>query len=111
VNYFWIVAKKELEDKQAELRNKERELQDLKEKHEIETKIYKQRVKHLLFQNVDQLTDLKKEAQITLKNAEDEHRIEEREIKQDLRALKVQKNEQETRHMEYINALKKEKNK
>ena len=25
VNYFWIVAKKELEDKQAELRNKERE--------------------------------------------------------------------------------------
>jgi hypothetical protein len=26
VNYFWIVAKKELEDKQAELRNKEREL-------------------------------------------------------------------------------------
>lgn len=26
VNYFWIVAKKELEDKQAEQRNKEREL-------------------------------------------------------------------------------------
>jgi len=26
VNYFWIVAKKEMEDKQAELRNKEREL-------------------------------------------------------------------------------------
>jgi growth arrest-specific protein 8 len=25
VNYFWIVAKKEIEDKQAELRNKERE--------------------------------------------------------------------------------------
>ena len=26
VNYFWIVAKKDMEDKQAELRNKEREL-------------------------------------------------------------------------------------
>ena len=49
VNYFWIVAKKELEDKQAEQRNKERELQDLSEKHQIEIKIYKQRVKHLLF--------------------------------------------------------------
>ena len=75
VNYFWIVSKKELEDKQAELRNKERELQDLNEKHEIEIKIYKQRVKHLVFQNLDQLTDLKKEAEITLKNAEDDHRI------------------------------------
>jgi hypothetical protein len=25
INYFWLIAKKELEDKQAELRNKERE--------------------------------------------------------------------------------------
>jgi hypothetical protein len=53
INYFWIVGKKELEDKQAELRNKEREMQDLSEKHEIEVKIYKQRVKHLVFQNLD----------------------------------------------------------
>ena len=29
INYFWLVAKKELEDKQAELRNKNREHQDL----------------------------------------------------------------------------------
>lgn len=26
INYFWLVGKKELEDKQAELRNKDREL-------------------------------------------------------------------------------------
>ena len=29
INYFWLVAKKELEDKQAELRNKEREFNEL----------------------------------------------------------------------------------
>lgn len=51
INYFWLVGKKELEDKQAELRNKEREYQDLEEKHKIEIKIYKQRLKHLVFQN------------------------------------------------------------
>jgi hypothetical protein len=51
INYFWLVGKKELEDKQAELRNKEREFQDLEEKHKIEIKIYKQRLKHLVFQN------------------------------------------------------------
>lgn len=33
INYFWIVSKKELDDKQAEQRNKEREFEDLKEKH------------------------------------------------------------------------------
>ena len=81
INYFWLIGKKELEDKQAELRNKERELQDLQEKHQIEIKIYKQRCKHLIFQNLDQLTELKKEAQVTLKNVEDENRINERELK------------------------------
>ena len=48
LNYFWIVEKKKLEDKRAELRNKDRELQDLEEKHQVEIKIYKQRLKHLL---------------------------------------------------------------
>jgi len=33
INYFWLVGKKELEDKQAELRNKGREFADLEEKH------------------------------------------------------------------------------
>ena len=61
INYFWLVAKKELEDKQAELRNKEREFQDLQEKHEITIKIMKQKLKHLVFQNLDKLTSLKKE--------------------------------------------------
>lgn len=47
-----------------------------------------------MFQNTDQQTQLKKDAQITLKNQEDEHRINERELKQDLRSLKVAKKEQ-----------------
>jgi growth arrest-specific protein 8 len=44
-----MVGKKELEDKEAELRNKEREYQDLREKHQIEIKIYMQRLMHLMF--------------------------------------------------------------
>jgi len=65
----------------------------------------KQKIKHLSFQNLDKLTALKKEQQITLKNSEDEHRIEQRELKQDVRALKVAKKEQEVRQTEYINEL------
>lgn len=110
VNYFWIVAKKDLEDKQAELRNKERELQDLVEKHQIEIKVYQQRVKHLLFQNLDQLTELKYDAEVTLKNQEDEHRINQREAKADIRSLKVQQKEQQIRHQDYLRALRKQNN-
>ena len=49
INYFWLVAKKEKEDKEAELRNKNREYQDLQEKNAITIKIWRQRLKHLLF--------------------------------------------------------------
>ena len=59
INYFWLVAKKDLEDKQAELRNKNRELQDLQEKDSITIKIWRQRLKHLMFQNLDQQTMVK----------------------------------------------------
>jgi hypothetical protein len=73
-------------------------MSDLDEKNDIEVKIFKQRVKHLVFQNLDQLTELKKEAQIELKNNEDEHRVNQRELKSDIRSLKIQKKEQEVRH-------------
>ena len=63
-----------------------------------------------MFQNLDQQTMVKKRAQIKLKNSEDEHRINERELKQDLRALKVQEKEQQVRHTDYVNALTKHYN-
>ncbi|KAK1938225.1 Dynein regulatory complex subunit 4 [Phytophthora citrophthora] len=40
INYFWIVEKKNFEDRKAGLRNKERERQDLEEKHQVEIKVH-----------------------------------------------------------------------
>ena len=95
LNYFWIVEKKRLEDKKAELRCARRvlrcfhfihttrvhrtmpgvvylsslkcpaqeqgaELQDLEEKHAVEVKVYKQRVKHLLYEHQDEVTQEKR---------------------------------------------------
>ncbi len=48
-----------MEDKKAELRNKEREIQDLEEKHQEEIKVYKQRVKHLLYEHQNEVSELK----------------------------------------------------
>ena len=39
LNYFWIVEKKKIEDLKASLRNKEREAQDIEEKHQVEVKV------------------------------------------------------------------------
>lgn len=104
LNYSWIISKKDLDDQKSELLNKDREIQDAKENHIMSINLYNQRflpktrslfyfifrIRHLLFQNQDQQSELRKEVEITLKQLEDEHRTKERELKTDNRALKVQ---------------------
>jgi ubiquitin len=105
LNYFWIVEKKKLEDKKAELRNKERELQDLEEKHQVEIKIYKQRVKHLLYEHQNEITQRKTDSEMALKLAQDDHRGDEGELKSDRRALKLELKEMELAHDDFLKCV------
>jgi growth arrest-specific protein 8 len=41
INYNWIIAKKELEDRRSDFINKEREIQDLQENHFMTINLYK----------------------------------------------------------------------
>merc|ERR1712072_458482 len=106
LNYFWIVEKKRLEDKKAELRNKERELQDLEEKHAVEVKVYKQRVKHLLYEHQDEVTQEKTKGEEALSQTQTAHRLDEAELKADRRGLRLQKQENELAHDAFLNSLK-----
>lgn len=108
LNYFWIVEKKKLEDKRVELRNKERELQDLEEKHQVEIKIYKQRLKHLLYEHQNEIANKKAEAEKALKMAQDDDREAETNFKEDKRVLMITLKETEFTHDEYIRSLKRE---
>ncbi len=40
INAFWEISKKELEDTRAQLRNKDREMEELEERHQIEIKVW-----------------------------------------------------------------------
>jgi len=106
INYFWIVEKKTLMEKQAELRNKERELQDLEERQQIELKMFQQRLKHLRYHQQDEIVELKTDAELALKLQEDHHRVTECEIKKDKRALKVEMKEHEVAQDDFIRMLK-----
>merc|ERR1719161_2717472 len=71
INYFWIVEKKTLTERQADLRNKEREDQDLEERQQIELKMFQQRLKHLRYHQQDEIVELKTDSELTLKLQED----------------------------------------
>jgi len=106
INYFWIVEKKTLTERQADLRNKEREYQDLEERQQIELKMFQQRLKHLRYHQQDEIVELKTDAELSLKLQEDHHRITEAELKKDRRALKVEMKEAEVAQENFIRMLK-----
>ena len=41
INTFWEITKRQLENTKAELRNKDRELEELEERHAVEIKVWK----------------------------------------------------------------------
>ena len=59
MNTFWEITKKQLDEKKSELRNRDREMEEAEERHQVEIKVYKQKVKHLLYEHQNNITELK----------------------------------------------------
>ena len=68
VTTFWEITKRQLEEKKAELRNKDREMEEVEERHQVEIKVYKQKVKHLLYEHQNNIAELKAESKCNLIN-------------------------------------------
>lgn len=106
INYHWKVEKKTLEDKKSERRHKDRQQQDLEEKHQVDIKLYKQSVKHLMHEHRQEITERKTELEMSLKLLEDEHRQGQSELKEDRRGLKGELKHMELSHEDYLKSLK-----
>jgi hypothetical protein len=87
-------------------RNKEREKEELAEKHEAEMKLYKQKVKHLMYEHQTNLSETKAEYLAALKMARDDHAAQENEIIKDKSESKKLQKEQELAHTNEIRTLK-----
>lgn len=57
--------------------------------------VYKQKVKHLLYEHQNNLTEMKAEGTVVMKLAQKEHHTQEGILRKDMRALKVELKEQE----------------
>uniref|UniRef100_A0A8I3MCG1 Dynein regulatory complex subunit 4 n=1 Tax=Canis lupus familiaris TaxID=9615 RepID=A0A8I3MCG1_CANLF len=95
IHTFWEITRRQLEEKKAELRNKDREMEEAEERHQVEIKVYKQKVKHLLYEHQNNLTEMKAEGTVVMKLAQKEHHTQEGILRKDMRALKVELKEQE----------------
>ena len=69
--------------------------------------VYKQKVKHLLYEHQNNISELKAESTVALKLAQDDHRGDELDLRRDKRSLKVELKEQQLSHEDVIKDLKK----
>ncbi len=107
INTFWEITKRQLDEKKAELRNKDREMEDSEERHQVEIKVMKQKVKHLLYEHQNNLAQLKSEAQLELKINNESNDDSQSGLRTDKRNLKISMKEQELSHEDVIRNLKK----
>ncbi|XP_025197752.1 dynein regulatory complex subunit 4-like [Melanaphis sacchari] len=103
---FWEITRHELEENRASLRNKDREIEDIEEKHQEEIKIYKQKLKLLMYEQHVHLSEIQAENMVSLKIANDEHLNEEEELIKENDALKQEIVEINLRHIEEINNIR-----
>lgn len=73
VNGMWDITKKELENEQFSLQNAESELEELEREHQVEMKVYQQKVRHLLYDQKVTLKQLRDESDAALRQAEAAH--------------------------------------
>ncbi|XP_072135862.1 dynein regulatory complex subunit 4 [Mobula birostris] len=106
IHTFWEITKRQLEEKKSELRNKDREMEDAEERHQVEIKVYKQKVKHLLYEHQNNLAELKIENTVALKLGQKEHHDQERHLVNDMRNLKLELKEQELSNENMVKTLK-----
>jgi len=107
INAFWEITKKELDDKRAELRNKDREIEEMEERQQVEIKacafcssfgflitvqlqVYKQKVKHLLYEHQNNVAAFKTETELQKDIREAKFEEEKLELNEHRLSLKQQ---------------------
>ena len=106
IHSFWEITKQELDDVKAELRNKDREMEELEERHQVEIKVYKQKVKHLLYEHQNNISTLKADGELSLKKQQDDFLRRDSELQKDKRSLKQELKEKELANEHFVRQLK-----
>lgn len=73
IHKLWDVSRKELDNLKCELSNSEYELETCEQKHIVELKVYKQKVRHLMYEHKMQVVEIRRHSQEELIEAGKEH--------------------------------------
>lgn len=105
IRTYWEITKQQLEECRAEIRNRDRELEEKEDEHQGENKVFKQKLKHFLYEHHQEIADLRADGLMSVKMAQEDFAEQETALLTDKKALKEKLVEQQKEHLEEIRTL------
>ncbi|KAF7659029.1 hypothetical protein LDENG_00003600 [Lucifuga dentata] len=98
IHSFWEISKRSLQETKAELRTRQREREEDEARHRAEITVYKQKLKHVLSEHHDTITELKVNGVIASTLIQEENAQSEHQRRTEMHKLNL-----DLRHNEFCN--------
>ncbi|XP_068435235.1 dynein regulatory complex subunit 4 isoform X2 [Clinocottus analis] len=89
IHTFWEVTNNKLEEVKAEKHNLDKDIEDDEGHHQVEIKVYKQKMKHLLCEHHNMISELKADGLVSTQVVQEQQNKLETELHEDMRAVMV----------------------
>eukprot|EP00064_Thunnus_orientalis_P023653 superscaffoldBa00009163_g23905 len=109
IQAFWEISKRNLEETKAELRNRRREREEAEERHRVEITVYKQKLKHVLSEHHDIVSELKMNGVASTALTRNQQTQSELKLRRDVHGLQADVREKERHNDNCVKELELQK--
>ncbi|KAM7419925.1 hypothetical protein PAMA_016834 [Pampus argenteus] len=106
IQAFWEISKRSLEETTAELRSRRREREEAEERHRVEITVYKQKLKHVLSEHHDSISELKMDTVASAALIQKQHAESELGLRRDTHGLQADARQKQLHNQTCIQELK-----
>ncbi|KAM4585303.1 dynein regulatory complex subunit 4-like [Odontesthes bonariensis] len=103
---FWEISKRNLEESEAELRNRSRQREEAEERHRVEISVYKQKLKHVLSEQHNTVSELKMDGVSSSSLVQNQHTESELALHRDVQGLQAERREKKLHNEGCVKELK-----
>ncbi|XP_029318560.1 LOW QUALITY PROTEIN: dynein regulatory complex subunit 4 [Cottoperca gobio] len=93
IHMFWEIADRQLEEVKAERKNFDKDIEEDEGRHQVEIKVYKQKMKHLLCEHQNTISELRADGLVSTQVMQKEQEQLETRLHKDMRAIMVDMHE------------------
>ncbi|GMH43171.1 hypothetical protein BSKO_11093 [Bryopsis sp. KO-2023] len=98
INDFYEISRLQMQEKNSQLRNKERSMEEVEQNKYMELQVYKQKLKHLLYEHTNHIGEMKAEREKERMILQKEHLCRERSLREHINHLNMERKEREVSH-------------